>query len=80
MPEYTIRQFLPTLLKQIPGALVLAILILVIKQLFNSNVIIFVLSAVSGLVVYALILNAMKIDEVYAIKTKLLSKLKRNEA
>lgn len=80
MPEYTIRQFLPTLLKQIPGALVLAILILVIKQLFNSNIIVFVLSAVLGLAVYALILNAMKIDEVYAIKTKLLSKLKRNEA
>lgn len=76
MPEYSISQYLPTLFKQIPGVAALVVIILCFKNLFNNNILIFALSAVVGLSVYALILLLMKIDEVNMVKNKLLSRFK----
>lgn len=76
MPEYSISQYLPTLFKQIPGVAALVVIILCFKHLLNNNILIFASSAVVGLSVYALILLAMRIDEVNMVKNKLLGRFK----
>ncbi len=77
MPNYTLKQFLPTVLKQIPGAIILVLIILGIKQIFDNSIVVFLLSAVVGLGIYGVILLVMKIDEIDMIKNKVLSKVKR---
>ena len=75
MPEYRIAQFAPTLLKQVPGSLILAAVILFFKHVLSSNILIFVCSSVIGLAAYAVILLALRIEEVIIIKDKVFSKL-----
>ena len=75
MPDYTLLQFLPTLLKQIPGSIVLVLVILGIKMLTDNVYITFMASAVLGLGIYGIILLGMKIEEVNLIKEKVLSKV-----
>ena len=76
VPDYSLIDLIPVLLKQVPGSIVLVLLITVIKSIFNSNFLIFCISAPIGLIVYAIILTLMKIDEVNLLKTKLISKIK----
>ncbi len=76
MPDYTIRQFLPTLVKQLPGAAILFLIIIGFKHLFNSNILIFLCSAVVGLAIYGIILLGMKIDEVEMIKNQIFKRFK----
>ena len=75
IPDYSIIQLLPVLAKQIPGGVCLILIIIAIKTLFDSNIIIFALSAVIGLVIYSVILTFMRIDEVDIIKAKVMVKL-----
>ncbi len=77
MPEYTVKQFVPTLVKQLPGIFALVIIVLGIKHIFNSSILIFILSAGLGLIVYALILTLMKIEEIDMLKLKLIRKIKK---
>lgn len=75
VPSYSIRQFAPTLFKQIPGAAVLVLLVYGIKHVFSSNLLIFGFSGLFGLIVYALILMFMRIEEVNMVKDKVFSKV-----
>ena len=77
IPDYNVHQFLPTLLKQIPGSLALAGIIWEVKQLFTSNLLIFMVSTLVGLLAYSIILLGMRIEEVNMLKTKIAEKLKR---
>lgn len=79
MPEYTISQFLPTLVKQIPGGIAIAVIIIMFKHFISNTYLVFGLSAVVGLTVYALILLTLRIDEVDIIKEKILSKVRKTE-
>ena len=79
MPEYTISQFLPTLVKQIPGGIAIAVIIMVFKHFISNTYLVFGLSTVVGLTVYALILLTLRIDEVNIIKEKILSKVRKTE-
>ena len=75
IPDYSLLELIPVLLKQIPGCIVLIIIISFMKNIFSSNILIFGCSALIGLLVYSLILTFMRIEEVNAIKAKLLAKL-----
>ncbi len=74
MPNYTISQFLPTLLKQLPGVVLLVLIIIGFKHLFTNSILIFISSAIIGLAVYFVLLVIMKVDEINIIKDKLLAK------
>lgn len=76
--NYDISSHVVTLLKQVPGAIILVLIVLGVKHLFNSVFVIFVLSAVVGLCVYAVSLLIMKVPEVQIGKEKILNKLHRN--
>ncbi|MBR5637553.1 MAG: polysaccharide biosynthesis C-terminal domain-containing protein [Pseudobutyrivibrio sp.] len=78
MPNYTLLQFLPTLLKQIPGTIALVLIIFGIKHVFRSNLLIFMASALIGLSVYGIILLLMRIEEVDMLKNKLITKLRKD--
>ncbi|QFJ53963.1 murein biosynthesis integral membrane protein MurJ [Pseudobutyrivibrio xylanivorans] len=78
IPDYNVHQFLPTLLKQIPGSLVLMLIIYEIKHFFTGNLVIFLLSTFIGLSVYGVILLGLKIEEVNMIKQRVLAKIKKN--
>ena len=75
LDDYSLAAFVPVLLKQIPGGIVLVMIVLGIKHIFTSNILIFGFSAAIGLLIYAAILCFMKIDEVNIIKSRLLTKL-----
>ena len=74
VPDYSLVELVPILLKQIPGAIVLVLIINAIKMMFNSNILIFGFSALIGLAVYACLLTFMRIDEVDNVKQKVLNK------
>ena len=76
VPEYSIGKHLPTLFKQLPSAIVLVLFVYLIKNLFKSNVIIFALSAVIGLIAYFGVLSLMRINEVAMIREKVIDKIK----
>ena len=76
IPEYSLLKILPVLLKQIPGSILLVIIITAVKKLFTSNLLIFMFSALIGLTLYATTLLFMRIDEVNLIKNKLLAKFR----
>lgn len=78
MPEYSIIQFIPTVLKQIPSSTLLFFIIIGFKHLFNSNILIFICSATVGLFVYGVVLLSMKIEEVEMIKNQIFRRLKRS--
>ena len=77
VPDYSLVELVPILLKQIPSAIVLVLIINSIKCMFNNSFLIFAFSALIGLLVYAFILTLMKIDEINILKSKLISKLKK---
>ena len=77
IPDYSLLELVPILLKQIPGCLVLVLLIFGIKSLLSNNILIFGFSALLGLILYSLILSLMRIEEVNLIKEKLVAKIRR---
>ena len=76
IPDYSLLELIPVLLKQIPGCVVLIIIINLMKNIFSSNILIFGFSALIGLLIYSLILTFMKIEEVNTIRAKLLAKIR----
>ena len=74
VPDYSLIELIPILLKQIPGAIVLVLIINAVKMMFNSNILIFGFSALIGLAVYACLLTFMRIDEFDNVKQKVLNK------
>ncbi|SFN77931.1 putative peptidoglycan lipid II flippase [Pseudobutyrivibrio sp. UC1225] len=75
IPDYSLLVYIPVLLKQLPGAIVLVLIIYFFKNTFSSNILIFGLSAVVGLTMYFVILTFMHINEITLIKEKLIAKL-----
>lgn len=76
--DYKFLDHIPVLLKQIPGAAFVVIVVLLMKHLFDSNILIFGLSAVIGIGGYIVILMLMHIEEVEYVKDKVVSRLGRN--
>lgn len=75
--DYSISRHLPVLIKQLPSAFVLVVIILSIKTLFTNNILIFGLSAVIGLIAYGFILTLMKIEEVSLITNQIIARIKK---
>lgn len=75
IPEYTLTQFIPVLFKQLPGAILLVLIIYGIKSIFTNNIIVFGLCAAIGLLVYGIVLTFMNINEVTLIKNKILNRI-----
>ena len=78
MPSYTLKLFIPTLLKQLPGCALLVLITLGFKHILTNSILIFICSAVIGLSVYAILLLVMKVDEITIIKDKLIDKLTKS--
>jgi len=80
IPEYSLLKLVPILLKQVPGCIVLALIVIGFKSILSSNILIFVCSAIVGLSIYFIILTFMKIDEINIIKGKILNRLNINKS
>ncbi len=78
IPNYKFSAHIPVFLKQIPGAAFVIIVVLLMKTIFDNNILIFGFSAVLGLAGYAVILSFMRIDEVEYMKEKVLARIKKN--
>lgn len=76
MPDYTLVQFIPTLLKQVPGCILLILLISCIKYFISNAILIFIISAILGLTLYIVILSRMHISEINIVVEKGLNKIK----
>jgi len=76
VPEYSIGKHLPTLCKQIPSTLVLVLIVFLIKNIFNSNVIVFALCAIVGLIAYFSVLTLMRISEISIVRDKIIDRIK----
>ena len=76
IPEYSLIKFVPILLKQVPGCIILGFIIIGVKHIFTSNILVFVISAAIGLLVYFMILSLLKIEEVDILKDKILGRIK----
>ncbi|MBR4707124.1 MAG: murein biosynthesis integral membrane protein MurJ [Pseudobutyrivibrio sp.] len=76
IPEYSLAQFIPIIIKQLPGSAALVVIIFFIKYILSSNLLVFGFSAVIGLGIYFLILSFMRIEEIDIIKEKLIAKVK----
>ena len=74
--NYRFLEHIPVLLKQIPGAIFVVIVVLLMKYLFDSNILIFGLSAVIGIGGYIVILMMMRIEEVEYVKDKVVRRIK----
>ena len=75
LPSYNFLAHIPVLLKQIPSIAFSLVVIMFIKAHVSNNILVFLLSAVIGIIGYGLILLLMRIEEVDYIKAKVLSKL-----
>ena len=77
VPNYSLRVHLPVILKQIPGTVYAIIVITIIRHFITNVYASFILSGALALAGYALLLLAVKIDEVEYVKNKLLSRINR---
>lgn len=77
IPQYRFVAHLPVLLKQVPGAIFVVVIVLAVKHLLSNNILVFGFSALIGLAGYAVIITLMHVEEVDLIREKVLTKLNR---